>query len=74
MMLVILTETNTTGKTITGSAGIVALKLVGSAAKTTTATDTDKETRSKSKCNLLFWGEVSKTMTVTNNNVSIGFN
>ena len=70
----ITVSANTTGKTITGSAGIVALKLVGSAAKTTTATDTDKETRSKSKCNLLFWGEVSKTMTVTNNNVSIGFN
>jgi hypothetical protein len=47
---------------------------VGSTASVQLQKNYDKTQRSKSKCNLLFWGEVSKTMTVTNNNVSIAFN
>ena len=52
---------NTTGKTFAGSAVVTYQK------------DYDKRVRSSSQMNLLFWGEVVKTMSVSNNNVSISY-
>ena len=51
---------DTSGKTFAGSAVVTYQK------------DYDKRVRSSSQMNLLFWGEVVKTMTVSNN-VSISY-
>jgi hypothetical protein len=52
---------DTTGKTFAGTAVVTYQK------------DYDKRVRSSSQMNLLFWGEVVKTMSVSNNNVSISY-
>lgn len=54
-------DKDTSAKTLTGTIIVYNQK------------DYDKLLRSKSQMNLLFWGEVVKTMSVSNNNVSISY-
>ena len=62
------------GSTYTGISGAELDVTTGATSNVQLSNSALKNTRSKSQCNLLFWGEVVKTMSVSNNNVKISNN